>query len=307
MQKEFEYHYHSTESSHWWFVGRRQAVQDLMVKARIGRESRILEVGCSGGLLMEQLRRAGFGQVQGIDISDDAIELCREKGLSAQVMDAQKLDFADASFDLVTASDVLEHLADDAGALREWRRVLRPGGILLVFVPAFRFLWTAHDTANGHLRRYHMSELRTRMREAGFSVERSSYWNTFLFLPITLVRLARLLVTSRDLRPIGGHGDLFMPPRAINQALLALVRFENLLFRLGVSWPLGVSAVVQGRNPNAPSTTAAMYRPTDGQHGRDAEHLGHTRDTAGAAHSLQGTIGRQPCSLLARCRDNCRS
>lgn len=249
MQKQFEDHYHNIESSHWWFVARRQAVHDLVIKTRLGPESRILEIGCSGGLLMEQFWSEGFEQVQGIDISEDAIELCRQKKLSAQVMDAQKLDFPDASFDFAIASDVLEHLADDGGALREWSRVLKPGGMLLVFVPAFMFLWTAHDVANKHQRRYRAPELNSRMQAAGFIIERSSYWNSFLFTPITLVRVVKHLVTGGKLPANGGHGDFFVPPKAINQTLLSLVRLENRLLRMGVNWPLGVSAMAMGRNP----------------------------------------------------------
>lgn len=198
---------------------------------------------------MEQFHREGFTHVQGIDISQDGIDLCHTKNLSAQVMDAQNLDFPDASFDFVTASDVLEHLADEPGALREWRRVLKPGGTLLVFVPAFMFLWTSHDVANKHYRRYLASELNQRMQAAGFTIVRSSYWNSFLFPPIALVRMVKHLVTGGKLPADGGQGDFFVPPRIINQTLLALIRLENCLLRLGVNWPLGVSAMAMGRNP----------------------------------------------------------
>jgi SAM-dependent methyltransferase len=249
MQEQFESHYHNIESSHWWFVARRQAVHDVMVKIHPGSAARILEIGCSGGLLMEQLRREGFGQVQGIDISEAAIELCGRKGLSAQVMDAQRPTLPDASFDFVIASDVLEHLADDIGALREWRRILKPGGSLLVFVPAFMFLWTAHDVANRHHRRYRAPELNDRMRAAGFIIQRSCYWLAFLFPAIVLVRVVKLLMAGGKLPADGGHGDAFVPPRAINQALLGLVRLENMLLRLGVNWPLGVSVMALARNP----------------------------------------------------------
>ena len=248
MQKQFETHYHNVESAHWWFVARREAVHDLMARAQLGPDAKILEIGCSGGIFLDELRRAGFVHVEGIDISEDAVELCRQKKLCVQVMDAKKLDFPDAGFDFIIASDVLEHLPDDAGALREWRRVLKHGGILLVFVPAFMFLWTAHDVANKHQRRYRASELRQRMWAAGFSMERCSYWNSFLFLPITLVRVAKYLVTGGKLPRNGKRGDLFAPPKSINQALLSLLRLENSLLRLGVNWPLGVSVMALGRN-----------------------------------------------------------
>jgi ubiquinone/menaquinone biosynthesis C-methylase UbiE len=249
MQQQFEDHYHDIESTHWWFVARRQAVHDLVVKARLAPSARILEIGCSGGLLMEQFQREGFTDVQGIDISPAGVELCRKKNLTAQIMDAQHLDFPDACFDFVTASDVLEHLADEAGALREWRRVLKPGGVLLVFVPAFMFLWTSHDVANKHYRRYLASELNQRMLTTGFTIVRSSYWNSFLFPPIALLRTVKRLLSGGKLPEIGGQGDFFVPPRIVNRVLLALVGIENRLLRLGVNWPLGVSAMSMGRNP----------------------------------------------------------
>lgn len=292
MQEQFESHYHIIESSHWWFVARRQAVHDLMVKAHLGSTARILEIGCSGGLLMEQLRREGFGQVQGIDISEDAIELCGHKGLSAQVMDAQKLAFPDASFDFVIASDVLEHLADDIGALREWRRVLKPGGKLLVFVPAFMFLWTAHDVANNHYRRYRAPELNDRMRAAGFIIERTSYWLAFLFPVIVLVRVVKLLLAGGKLPAEGGHGDAFVPPRAINQTLLGLVRLENMLLRLGVNWPLGVSVMALVRNPGV------MVDGSPATAGVAASNLRRATPAGAAAeetHTARRVEMSQPC------------
>lgn len=249
MEQQFEDHYHNIESSHWWFVSRRQAVHDLVVEARLDCDARILEIGCSGGLLMEQFQREGFTRVEGIDISQEGIDLCREKNLSAQVMDAQKLDFPDASFDFLTASDVLEHLADEGEALREWRRVLKPGGILLVFVPAFMFLWTSHDVANKHYRRYRAPELNRRMQAAGFTILRSSYWNALLFPPIALVRAFKKLITGGRIPAGGGHGDFFVPPKVLNRTLLGLVSLENSLLRMGVNWPVGVSAMALGRNP----------------------------------------------------------
>ena len=137
MQKAYEERYHQAESDYWWFVGRRQIVRMLVEEEEPDKQSRILEIGCSGGLLMKEFQSLGLGQPTGIDISAEAIALCRRAGLDAHRMDAQELALPAASFDVITASDVLEHLADEEKAAREWRRVLKPGGLLIVFVSRF--------------------------------------------------------------------------------------------------------------------------------------------------------------------------
>jgi len=250
MEQAYEDQYHRVESDHWWFLGRRQIVRALVLQSSPDRRCRILEMGCSGGQLIQQLQRDGYRDVAGIDISTDAIALCHGAGLNAQVMDAQQLDLPDASFDVITASDVLEHLADEQKALQGWQRVLRPGGLLIVFVPAFMFLWTEHDEANRHYRRYRRQRLRGLLEANGFFVERSSYWNVFLFAPIAAIRLLRKLLPRK--RAPSGEGDLFKPPALVNTLLTGLLHAENRLMRLGFNWPFGVSvmALARKRQPN---------------------------------------------------------
>lgn len=249
MEKAYEDQYHRVESDHWWFLGRRQIVRALVLGNRPDRRCRILEMGCSGGQLIRQLQGDGYREVAGIDISPDAIALCRRAGLEAQVMDAQQLSLPEASFDVITASDVLEHLADEQKALQEWGRVLRPGGLLVVFVPAFMFLWTAHDEANRHYRRYRRGGLCAALQAGGFVVERSAYWNAFLFPPIAAIRVLRKLLPKG--RPSSGAGDLFKPPAAVNALLTHLLLAENRLMCAGVNWPFGVSVMALARKPQA--------------------------------------------------------
>jgi SAM-dependent methyltransferase len=244
MQEEYEKHYHAIESNHWWFVGRRQIVYDLVLCANSDRGCRILEMGCSSGQFLFQLRNHGYQNVTGIDISERAVKVCQEAGLPANVMDAQRLDFPDDSFDLITASDVLEHLADEKRALQEWRRVLKPGGRLVVFVPAFMFLWSKHDVVNKHYRRYKLDELKRTLTENGFIIERNSYWNFFLFPPVALVRGVKRLLRGGQFSQDEHTGDLFIPPKVLNALLLMMLRMENWLFiKGGVNWPFGVSAM----------------------------------------------------------------
>jgi SAM-dependent methyltransferase len=249
MKKEYEAQYHLLEEKHWWFLGRREIVHSLVLQIKADRNCHLLEIGCSGGPLLKQLQADGYGHVTGIDISPDAIELCRQRGLTdAQVMDAQKTSFGDGSFDVIIASDVLEHLADAPQALQEWHRLLRPGGMLIVFVPAFMFLWSRHDEVNNHFRRYHRSELKRLLAQYGFVVERSSYWNFSLFLPVALVRLVKR--SFRGSPSTVAHGDLGKPSAVINWLLFTLLRFENRLIYAGVNWPWGVSVMALGQKAN---------------------------------------------------------
>jgi SAM-dependent methyltransferase len=247
VHKEFEDQYHRLEAHHWWFRGRREIVHDLVVREQPDCNCNILEIGCSAGLLIRALQHRGYARVSGIDISSDAIALCRKEGLDARQMDAQKLSFADESFDLLTASDVLEHLPDEAQALQEWRRVLKPDGILILFVPAFQFLWSAHDVVNKHYRRYRRYRLLRLLQANGLVVRRSSYWNVSLFLPITMIRLMRRTLPQKQ--ETGGNGDLFKPPELANRLLTVLLQLENQCLRRGLNFPFGVSVMAVARKP----------------------------------------------------------
>jgi len=229
MDRTYEAKYHALEQRHWWFRGRREAVRALVEQICRPYWRSAVRVG----VLMRELRVMGYTSVIGIDVSAEAIAECHRRGTSeARLMDAQKLDFPDAHFDLLTASDVLEHLADDEGALRDWHRVLKPGGALIIFVPAFRSLWSGHDAANQHFRRYRVAELENKAAAAGFVLERRSYWNSSLFLPIALARAMKRLMRNNHGRGVP-DSDLFPPPPVLNWTLLHLLRTENATFRRG--------------------------------------------------------------------------
>src|SRR5437868_7866331 len=182
------------EGEHWWFVGRRRILesfvqkicQDLKRDLHITRPH-ILDVGCGTGANLEMLSE--FGDAEGVDVSQDALAFCRERGLAnVHLGAAEKLPYEDETFDLVTALDVVEHLDDDVAGLREMRRVLRPNGHLLLFVPTFMFLWGLQDEVSNHRRRYRLPELRRAVEKAGFRVERTTYANITFFMPVLLIR-----------------------------------------------------------------------------------------------------------------------
>lgn len=178
------------EQSHWWYAGRRKILTDFVeeiCRKVTDRRPRILDVGCGTGANLMMLSQ--YGDAEGVDVSEDALSFCRERGLEKVTLgEAEKLPYEDGTFDLVTAFDVVEHIDDDLAGLREMRRVLRPGGHVLLFVPTFMFLWGVQDDVSNHRRRYRMPELRSVLEKAGFEIERTTYANITFFLPILLIR-----------------------------------------------------------------------------------------------------------------------
>jgi len=250
MDKDFEIRYHDLEERHWWFRARRDIILRLISNMDLPDHANVLDVGCSGGPLIKQLVTMGFEEPIGIDISEEGVALAKRRGHpGVAVMSGARLGFADKTFDLVIASDVLEHIDRDGEALCEWHRVMRPGGRLIVFVPAFMMLWSSHDEVNRHFRRYRAAQLRALLERAEFVVERSFYWNTTLFAPVAAVRLLNRLfpVRRESVRP----DDLSLPNRLLNAGLFGLMKMENILLGLGTNFPFGVSVCAIVRKEHA--------------------------------------------------------
>ena len=177
------------EATHWWFTGRRRLFAREIDKTGLPRTSRVLDVGTSTGANLRLLRDLGFHAVDGLDFSNEAIRYCRERGLGlVRYGDVCSMPFADGSFDLLLATDIIEHVDDDAKALGEIARVLRPGGKVLITVPAFAMLWGLQDRIGQHKRRYRMRQLADRVTRAGFAIDVGYYFNFLLFLPIWIGR-----------------------------------------------------------------------------------------------------------------------
>src|SRR5215216_6608654 len=177
------------EATHWWFVGRRRLFAREIDKAGVPRTSRVLDVGTSTGANLRLLRDLGFHSIEGLDFSQEAIRYCRTKGLGlVRHGDVCGMPLTDESFDLLLATDIIEHVDDDLAALREIARVLRPGGKALITVPAFPMLWGLQDRIGQHKRRYRMRQLVDRVTRAGLSIDVNYHFNFLLFIPIWLGR-----------------------------------------------------------------------------------------------------------------------
>ena len=248
LPQEMQQHTYSImyqiEETHWWFAGRRRIISGFVERICVGLERQpphILDVGCGTGANLELLSR--FGQAEGVDVSPEALAFCRERGLqSVRQGEAEHLPYPDESFDLVTGLDVVEHLDDDVAGLNEIRRVLRPGGHTLLFVPAFMFLWGVQDDISHHRRRYTLKGLKEVVNAAGLEVQIATYANITFFFPVLL---GRLLMRLTGFRPASENN---LTVGFLNRPLGSILGAEDLLLR-HAGLPFGVSAICVARRP----------------------------------------------------------
>jgi len=234
------------EETYWWFVGRRKLVRQLVERHVHDRQGLVLDAGCGTGGTMKELAEAG--DICGCDCSPHALAFCRRRGFAhVAAGDVLALPYADNTFRAVVSCDVLEHLPDDQAGLGEMVRVLQPGGVLIATVPAHRFLWSEHDEALAHRRRYSARELRGKLKEAGVAVVKLSPVVVAAFAPILAFRLAQRL---RPKLPDEPRTDLRVLPRWLNNLLIGALRLENWLLRF-VNLPVGTSLVVVARKSAA--------------------------------------------------------
>ena len=233
------------EDTYWWFVARRELVRELLLRHRPeGERIRILDVGCGTGATLTAL--SDLGELVALDRSPAALRFCRRRGFSQLILaEAERLPVASDSVEVVLALDLLEHIEDDGAAAREIARVLRPGGIAIITVPALPGLWSEHDEALDHIRRYRARRLRRILTEAGFRIEKLSPVITALLLPIAALRFVQRVPPKRKGTP---ETAFIIPPRAINRLLIGILRLERVWLRC-LSLPVGVSLVAVTRKP----------------------------------------------------------
>jgi SAM-dependent methyltransferase len=244
------------EDHHWWFATRTRAILAYLdAYVGPGRDRRILDVGCGAANMTHHLRQ--YGQVVGVDNNPRPLAVARQRGLEAYEGTADNLPFGAEEFDLVVMLDTVEHVPDQDRAFEECRRVLRgpkggrPGGTLLVTVPAFMFLWSNNDVINAHQRRYTAPELKAKMAEHGFQMLRMSYNNFFVFpMAAGLIVLRRgrsePQLASPHLDQEAYQVEMEPAPGPLNGILNGVGRVEAALLRRA-SLPIGTSIIALAR------------------------------------------------------------
>lgn len=223
---------------HWYFRGRLAVLLGVLERVVPPPPCRLLELGCGTGNVLQALGR--FGEAVGVERDPELRAVGRAAGLDIRSgVLPDDVPLPDAWADVVLLLDVIEHLDDDAAGVGAARRVVRPGGRVIVSVPAYAWLWSGHDVALGHRRRYTARGLRTVLGHAGLRVEHVGYFNTVLFPAIAGVRLAKRLAGG------GGH-DLHRAPAPVNEALARLFALErHVVLRPGLPFGSSILAVAR--------------------------------------------------------------
>ena len=235
----------ASEENHWWFTARRAIVEKIITQLNLPPGAKILEAGCGTGGNLSMLGK--YGQVHAMELDEQARQIANAKGI-AQIVYGRLPDevpYQPEQFDLIVLLDVLEHVEDDCGSLEALKKLLKPEGHLLLTVPAFPSLWSEHDVAHYHKRRYRLNDLKNKVGNAGLEVTYASYFNTLLFPLIFAARqLGNLFQRKTE------SGDLAMPHPLLNRLLYAVFSCERLV--LG-RWqlPFGVSAILLAQKGNS--------------------------------------------------------
>jgi len=237
MNAEMYRRFFDVQKKHWWFSTRKKIVLDTIARYSNEQEApKILDIGCGSGVMLSALD--AVGRVYGMDMSDDAIDFSKEvfKGEVKKGFLPDQVPYDRGFFDLITALDVIEHIDSDLDSLKAIHSLLVSGGKVIITVPAYMFLWSSFDEMNEHKRRYTRSELREKLVQAGFTVEKISYYNTLLFPVVFIVRMLNNIL-KRD-----GASDVDMPSRPVNFVLEKIFSIEKYLLKF-LNLPFGVSVL----------------------------------------------------------------
>lgn len=231
------------EDNYWWHVGRKSIISHQMKRLDLNKRPKILNIGCGTGGMIPLFEQ--YGDVTNTDISDEAIKFCRQHGYKNVVKyNGKKLPFNTREFDMVIATDVLEHIENDDDALAEWRKLLKPNGHLLITVPAYQWLWSEHDESLHHYRRYSASQLHNKVNQNGYKVIKRSYAIAFSFPVIVAYRLVSSVSGKDKSKKASSYVIL---PKLINDLFTNLLRVEARILKYA-NFPFGTSILIIASN-----------------------------------------------------------
>jgi SAM-dependent methyltransferase len=245
MDKLYYKEYLKLEREHWWFKARLEILEQIthQLSIKINNNPKILNAGAATGATSVMLKK--YGDVLSLEYDKDCAEYLSEI-LDEEVLNNSltNLPLDKQSLDLVCAFDVIEHIEEHEKAIQEINRVLKCNGYIFLTVPAFNFLWSKHDDINHHFRRYRINELKKILNKNGFTIEYSSYFNFFLFLPIFFIRLfSKLLPNKKRDESTGSDFEKFNS-NLLNKFLYKIFLSESALLKRKIKLPFGVSALV---------------------------------------------------------------
>jgi len=240
METAHELNTHQVEDDHWWYRGRRRVLDRVIGSLDLPPGAQILDAGCGSGRNMLELAR--LGEVTGIELSPASVAVARARDVGEVIEGSvEELPFEDDSFDFAVCLDVIEHLDRDRQTLRELRRVIRPGGRLLITVPAYPSLWSSHDVVNHHRRRYTRASLLAAASESGWEATRTTHFNALLLPAAMAYRWWERL----SHQPLGERSsDLERTPPWLNRILRFPLQAEGALIAHGGRIPFGLSLLV---------------------------------------------------------------
>jgi SAM-dependent methyltransferase len=246
MDEKMYAHIQQVEQNHWWYVGRRKIIFDWTLQVlQKYQEPRILDIGCGTGFNTEYLKQSGYKDIVSLDISLNALQFCQTRDITKLVCaDGTNPPFRNASFDVVMALDMIEHIEDDQACLKNMSRLVKRGGTVIIFTPAFNFLWGLQDEVSHHYRRYTVSELKTKVEKAGLEIYKITYANTFLF---PVVWAGRLALKMRG-NEIDGTSENDLHPSWSNGILKQIFSAERPLLHY-MDMPFGVSLLCLAQMP----------------------------------------------------------
>jgi SAM-dependent methyltransferase len=220
MEEPLYQQFYEIENDHWWFAARRK-ILIAYLRHRIDTSPRmkLLDVGCGTGAILAEASQ--YFDAYGLDASPQAVEFCQRRGLSKLFVGNLDDYPGGERFDIITLLDVIEHIDDDLGVLKQAYARLNNKGHVLITVPAYQWLWSSHDVVNHHKRRYTRHQLSTVVANAGFHVDHVTYFNTLLF-PIALLRRVFARAINRQ-----QADDFLIPSGPVNAALYGIFRLEQ--------------------------------------------------------------------------------
>ena len=234
MDRSYYENYHELEKNHWWHKARIEILKDIL-NSKLDKRNKIkiLNVGSCTGETSLILNK--FGTVDSLEYDYETYKYLKTNNKINPIHgDVTRMSFKDNKYDLICCFDVLEHISNDNLALKEMNRCLKPKGILFLTVPSYKFLWSDHDVKMHHFRRYNIKEINEKIKINNYKVIKSSYFNTFLFFPILLVRFLKKIVNSES------SPDYLIPNKIFNFLFYEIFLLEKKILKFS-KFPFGVS------------------------------------------------------------------